>query len=307
MEPEAAPLADSPEAPPAKPWFGRVLRLVIQLGITVLLLWLALRKVKWDDLTAVLSSLSIWSVGAALVALNAGMFVAAARQRSLLRAAGVDIPYRLSLWLYYRGMFYNMALPGGISGDGYKGYYLNRRTPGRLRRIITSLLLERLNGALGLAIWVALLLWVAELSAADPALHGYLLWLQYLAAAGLVLVAAALFIPLRLTALFARGFRAALPYSLGVQACQLLFAWALAFSLGGGDHWVSYLLAFTASSLAAVLPISLGGIGVREYVLGHANLFLVMDPTIGLAIALLYNGMYLFSAGVSAFVPRPKE
>ena len=38
---------------------------------------------------------------------------------------GVFISEKESLKLYYKGMFYNIMLPGGIGGDGYKGYYLH--------------------------------------------------------------------------------------------------------------------------------------------------------------------------------------
>ena len=49
-----------------------------------------------------------------------------------------------------------------------------------------------------------------------------------------------------------------------VQLLQLGSAWMIIMALGGDEQLMSYLLVFLISSIVAVLPISIGGMGVRE-------------------------------------------
>ena len=48
--------------------------------------------------------------------------------------------------LYYVGMFYNLFLPGGIGGDGYKVWMLRREFSSSWKSLILISFLERLNG-----------------------------------------------------------------------------------------------------------------------------------------------------------------
>lgn len=288
---------------PRSMWRGPV-KAALQISLTLVLFWLATRKVDWPKVEVLLQTVSVTFVILAGLALNAGQALSARRQQLMLRTAGISLPYRLSAWLFYRGMFYNLALPGGISGDGYKAYFLNRAVKGRLRRIITSLVLERGSGALSLLILCCALYLIATPTVADPKLAPWFRYAVWLAWAVVVVVPLAAFVPLR-AGTFAHRFRGVVPISLGVQFCQLLFALSMTWALGVETGLIAYLLAFAASSLASVIPISLGGIGVREYVMSHAILVISVQPEVGLLIAMGYNSIYLLSAGVAAFFPRP--
>ena len=50
------------------------------------------------------------------------------RLNALFKAISIQISERANLKLYLLGMFYNLFLPGGIGGDGYKLLVLKRKT-----------------------------------------------------------------------------------------------------------------------------------------------------------------------------------
>ncbi len=303
-------MSDDLPRPTARQRLLRVGKRVVQLGLTVVLFWLATRKVNWADVGAVLARANwVWVV-VAFVALNVGQLISAQRFTRMAHFAGIHLPYRLAAWLFYQGMFYNLVLPGGISGDGYKGYDLNRQVKGRLRQLITALVLERGSGALALLVLCCALVAAFPPPATAAVSAPLLRWIGYFAWA--VVVAVPVFLVLRLgrTGLWhwVRAVQAVLPLSVSVQLCQLGFALAMALALGVPlGQTPPYLLAFAASSLVAVLPVSIGGIGAREYVLSHANLALAVVPEVGILLAMGYNVLYLISAGLGALPGRPRQ
>jgi len=58
----------------------------------------------------------------------------------------------MNLQLYFLGMFYNLFLPGGIGGDGYKVYYLHKHLSAPLKKSILALVLDRVTGLIALGI-----------------------------------------------------------------------------------------------------------------------------------------------------------
>ncbi|MDT8394238.1 MAG: lysylphosphatidylglycerol synthase domain-containing protein [Bacteroidales bacterium] len=118
---------------------------------------------------------------------------------------------------------------------------------------------------------------------------------------------AAVFIPVGIVAFYIflklvyRHFLAAFTpttlLSLGVQIMQLLSAWLIIMALGGGDgHLMDYLLVFLVSSIVAVLPISIGGMGVRELTFLYGAQFLGINSALAVSISLVF---YLITAVVS--------
>lgn len=74
------------------------------------------------------------------------------RWRLLLSGQGIDISFIQAFKLTFIGMFFNTALPGAVSGDVVKGYYIVRQQPdgkGKSKAFAT-LLFDRLMGVSGL-------------------------------------------------------------------------------------------------------------------------------------------------------------
>ncbi len=209
------------------------------------------------------------------------------RWQKLLRAGGIDLPYRKALRLTLMGNFFNHALPSLVGGDVLKAYYVMRFRPNHKSQTVISLLADRLTGLSALAI---ICLAAIGLNWNDPLvakIKGPIL----LVVALLGLVAAVLFVPgvrrgLRLSWLIER-----LPFKklLGKlrEAVRLYSAQprvlvqALAMSvvihlillncmyLGGlaltpGLSYHSYLLLLPPTWMISAIPITPGAVGLME-------------------------------------------
>lgn len=311
-EPSTSQDPDLEEAAPRPPAWRTWLKRLIQVALTGLLLYLATRKVDWQKVQRVWAEVSFGWVVVAFLMLNAGQWVSGFRQKVMMRFAQVMLPYRFSVWLFYQGMFYNLVLPGGISGDGYKAYVLQRhikqhpqaRSSGNLKRIVLALLLDRGSGALALGWLCCLLLLFTPVNLEGSPLAPWYAAAQWVAGAVVVLLPLAVILPV-FKWHWVKAMQRVFPLAVGTQVAQLGFALAMTLALGVSGGTTNYLLVFAASSLIAVLPISIGGIGAREYVMSHAYLLLPVPPEVGLLIGLSYNVLYLISAGLGALAPRP--
>src|SRR5690606_26354939 len=88
---------------------------------------------------------------------------------------GAQLSHVSNLKLYLLGMFYNLFLPGGIGGDAYKGYVVQKIYQPGTQKVVSSLLLDRLSGMLLLFIYACLLAILSHNSFVND-----LLWLPIL-------------------------------------------------------------------------------------------------------------------------------
>ena len=72
--------------------------------------------------------------------------VAAFRLNNFFRQIEINISEAYNFKLYLLGMFYNLFLPGGIGGDGYKIYLLNKKFDVKIKSLFWAVLLDRLSG-----------------------------------------------------------------------------------------------------------------------------------------------------------------
>ena len=84
--------------------------------------------------------------------------------------------------------------------------------------------------------------------------------------------------------------------SLGVQLLQLFSALLILYSLKAGTDLEAYLFVFLVSSMVAVLPLTIGGIGSREFTFMLGAQWLGLDPNLSIALSLLF---YLLTVLVS--------
>lgn len=217
----------------------------------------------------------------ALVLFNLSQVLSAARLQPIFRTAGAPLAFARNLRLYYVGMFYNLFLPGGIGGDAFKAYWLHRREGAPVGGLVAGLLLDR--GA-GLA---ALLLVAGALGAIVLERAWPLAAMAGVAAgyAGVVRLAFRRFTAIRWRVL---------TLSVGIQLLQGGTALVLAQALGGPGTVL--VLLFYLSSVAALLPITIGGIGARELVFLYGAEWTGHPPEAGVALGLLFFALTAVSA-----------
>jgi len=297
------------------------------LASVVMLALLLTRAPVRASLPAWTSRSTAWLV-AALVATLLGVVLAALRWRQVLVTLGVRAQVRTLLSLYLAGQFVGNFLPSTVGGDVLRFSRLSART-GDSPDSFASVVLERLTGwlvlpvitlvglavnpglrHLGVASDVALLTSLATLAVLALVIVGTgNRWLgrRLAGRAGWWRFAGAVHLgvehfrrrPLAALGVLAVGFA----YQLVVVAAAFLAARALGLTIG-----LTAVIAFMpAVAIAQVLPISLGGLGLRE---GAFVLFLhplgVSTPD-AVALGLLVYGLNLAASllGAPAFAVGP--
>ncbi len=262
-------------------------KLALKLGLSVLIIWLVLRNIDerllWNTLRRAHPGWLLW----AAVWYTVSKIISAWRFNAFLNTENIFLDTRQQLRLYWVGMYYNLLLPGGISGDGYKIKLLHDRDGAPVKRLVAITLLERLSGAAALAQWCLLL------SLGMPLVQPWW-WAPVLLLLLSVPVTWWLF---RITgggvpALWTSSSL----QSLAVQAAQIASTLGIIWSLGEGHLWLEYTILFLISSVVAMLPLTIGGTGARELTFLWGAQYLGADPELAVAIAFLF---YLVSTLVA--------
>lgn len=262
-------------------------RAVLQVAATVLLVgWILLN----NDGRAVFSHLSgadpMW-LGAAAGVLVASLVLGALQWELLLRAGETRIAFRRLFRAYSLGMFLNFVLPSGVGGDVVRAIQIRSEAGGA--RSAAATLLDRFAGLFTLAF----LAFIASLLLPrDADLPGDLVLISGAGALLFCLFGAALF-SRRLTGLLLAlaslagegrlrraagslreaflGYRSepgtaarVLGISVATQVLRISVHWFAARALGIEIAFAWFLLLVPVVSLVSLLPVSVGGWGLRE-------------------------------------------
>ena len=215
--------------------------------------------------------------------------IGAYRYNELLHVEGIRLPFRQQLRLYWLGMYYNLLLPGGISGDGYKIKKLMDDTGRPFRRLFSITLYDRVSGMLALGQICLVLAWWL------PALAPF----RWYWGLGLLLsIPVSKFLFDRMIGSSGNLWLQTSVQSLGVQLTQLISTLGIVFALHQQNQWLGYSLVFLVSSVVAMLPLTIGGAGARELTFLWGARVLGLDSERSVAIAFLF---YLISTGVALY------
>ena len=257
----------------------RTAGIILRAAGTLALMALTLRNVDWGQLRLLFETVD-WSWWGASLALGLGVqCLAAIRWAALARPIGFHEPLTVFIRRFFEGQFFSLCLPTSIGGDVVKAYRMAATTRGRVLAGCT-ILADRLAGlaALGVIAVTALIRNQASLPLFTTLLVGALLLAAVLLPATFIisrLDRIAGFLPDH-PAL--RGMVAGLlPYQRRPRLIASAILWSLLVQMGGAlvvdavgrslgtDLPVSFwFAAVPLVSLAMVLPISIGGVGIRE-------------------------------------------
>lgn len=251
------------------------MRLVLSAGA----LYVVFRQLDIPRLKQVVVEANLGWILLALGAYVLSKVISAFRLMAYLRCQDIVLSPSKNLRLYFIGMFYNLFLPGGIGGDAYKVWILHRDLQVPAGKSAHAMLFERFSGLVALAAIGFLLTWLAFPKTPYDFLiiGGFLLTLP--ASYAVHRWFGKQYLPvLRQTTLT----------SVLVQLVQVICAWALLQSLHIQENLAVYLAVFLLSSLVAVLPISIGGIGLRELVFVTAAGYSSISRESSVAFSLLF-------------------
>jgi uncharacterized membrane protein YbhN (UPF0104 family) len=297
---------------------NKVLRLVIS---AALLAWLGSRT-DWAQVGRAFAGLRPeWWLGAVAVYV-ASQVVSALRWQMLARPLGFGQPLRQFTGYCFIGMYFNLFLPTSVGGDVVRAWYLSGGSGRRLAAFL-SVFVDRCSG-LGVLLGMACLA-MALCPVEVPAWVPVSVWgAGSCAVAGLCLAPTAA----RWTHRFARvrrlteGARQYLrrprvlvgstALSLVIQVVNVLIVWMLAQGMGIEAPLAYFWIAVPMVTLLTMVPVSLNGMGVREWGMvlflhplgvsaGTAMSLAFLWFAVFTAVSLLGGGVYLFGR-----FPRPQ-
>lgn len=257
------------------------LRAAVSLGV---LAWVA-AQIDWRNLGQLDGLHAPLALAAALLA-GLAYPLQAIRWQRLLAAQGVPLAAPRVHALFWIGNFYNSFLPGGVAGDGVRLFATWREFPQHTAAAAASIVADRLLG-FGALLVLAILALIGQLATAGS--HGELEAILLASAGSLVLLAGGVLVITHtrlwdapaarwLGAERAASLRAAADalaqnhsalltatgLSVAVWLIDFAALWLLARSVGLSADPLAMSVAAAVAYVAATLPISVGGHGVRE-------------------------------------------
>ncbi len=113
--------------------------------------WLA--KKNLISISAFVAGLKNWpEIVVGFSALTIASFFAAYRWNLLLKVQDISLKPSRLLQLHFIGNFFNVALPGAVSGDFVKAFYIARESPGNRAKAFGSILFDRVLGLSALVV-----------------------------------------------------------------------------------------------------------------------------------------------------------
>ncbi len=317
------------EPPERRRRLSTILRMLFGLALLALVVW-------WLEPAAIFASLATVEPLPVVVAVATQVvakLIWTYRWQAILRANRLERGFWELFAVVHIGLFFNTFLPSSVGGDLVRGYYTSRG--GREQALISylSVLIERILGLVTFAAMAAVAAAVALATGATPLPRQLLLSVLAVGAAavaggalvfvwrGWTGIARKLPIPERWIDDLGRGldlFRrpetprlAILSSSVALKLLGIVLYVLCGHALGLDLSPLVYFLVMPAAAVAAMLPVTLNGLGVREGVtVGLLSAFGAPTATAG-ALALLalavITGFALLGGVFYVFYRQPKR
>lgn len=231
------------------------LKWVFKLLISIVIIFIIAQKINGPDFVSILTKTNPFWLILAVLFFAVSKWISAERFRALVNLHVPQFSSKQNLFLYWKSMYYNLLLPGGISGDAYKMKVLKDNFPMSIGQLIKSVLADRISGLIALVQWAFVLMLF---------LTPFQLYQNWVVSGFLFSLLGAFYFLKMIDPNYQQlRWKMAFNSSL-VQLSQLISALGIIYALHQQEHVGAYLLLFLGSSLAAMIPITIGGAGARE-------------------------------------------
>lgn len=314
----------------------RKLVLLAKILVSVLLLWFLTHTSKLDFglLTHLLYSPGLLSLTIILYFIVIG--ISSWRWYKLNCVQGIQLTYKRTILPTYLGVAFNNLLPGGVGGDFFRYYFVNKNIPTKRSVVMMSILFDRMTGLIGIFIAVVLCslfnfnyfhennitlyFLVLSLVLSSGVVFLFILekylpqktwlrdWLAQFHAKKwckpLVSLLEALHVYRNSTKTLIECLAASVLIQILIAGTCMLIANIMHFP---ALSFADYMMAIAFTQIANLIPIAPGGFGVGE--IAFANVLILLNPsqpatyaTIFLAYRLI--GLLLYLPGVVIVIPK---
>jgi uncharacterized protein (TIRG00374 family) len=312
-----------------KRFLNTALKLLVTCGLIIYLY--LVHDINLNALGTVFAGLVPWLFAAAVGFFVISNILGALQWYLLLQAQDLDISFRQALIFYLVGVFFNNVLPGNLGGDALRIYDIKRLT-GKSSGGVAATFMDRFIGlfsSCSLALAAYPLIIDAERAWVVSVLIPVWLGLVVLLAMGLSRRLGGFlesligrFLPARLSDLVHDLRNSIVVYrqrggllvgiwaiSLAVQSSRILVYFCAGLAVGMHTGLLYFVCFQPVAAIIAALPISIGGLGVRENTLVELFRSLGVSTEVSTAMSLLgyIAGIIASLLGGIAFVIRRVE
>lgn len=260
----------------------------LKIALSIALLALVAHNLEWSAVWKSISKLAWWALPLAIFLQVLAFLIGIFRWHMLLSLQGVPYSIVQVFRPYFIGAFFNNFLPSTTGGDAYRIYHIhsNRHGPAaafspviteRILGLATLLLIASIAFAfygdnnpiinqvgyaaasflLGLSLFLATL----GIPFIYWPMHRFLeRWIKFKLVAGFLQVGEAIHAYVKRPTLVL----IIIILSASMHFCMIMLFWILGLGVGAVMPLTSYVLTIPLILVAAGLPISIGGLGVRE-------------------------------------------
>jgi hypothetical protein len=256
-----------------------ILKIIAKLLLTALALWWVFQTIDIKEVLALIAECNFFLLSLALVLYALSKALAAYRLNIFFRSIDLKLSQSQNLKLNWLGMYYNIFLPGGVGGDGYKIYVLGKYSSIRTKAIFQAVLADRISGITALFILAVVL-------------FSYIPQIIPFQKFSWIITFVIFFFFWLLNRLVFKNFvkltAISTIYSIGVQFLQLISVVLIISSFGSTDNLFTYLFIFLLSSVITIIPITIGGVGAREITFLYGTQWFGLIPELSVSISFLF-------------------
>lgn len=298
------------------------LRAALRIGGSVLALVILFRFLPLGEVWTTLGRLPLYLWALVVAGYLAAHLIAASKWRLMVNLGGSGLSFRQSVRCYFSGLFSTLLLPSVIGGDVVRAGLALRSTRSKAAILVGSFL-DRLIDFLALAILAAIgaLLVPGELAPENRRVF-FTVGLAITVLA-ILLISIVLWFPARKLSFrirralvrlrnAAHAFRRQ-PQYVAASGCLALvvqgsFIWLTAqVAAASGLHlpFRAWLFAWPLAKISALIPLTQGGIGVREAALAALLVPFGARAVLTVAVGLVWEGVIITGGligGLAAFV-----
>ena len=265
----------------------KTLSTIFKIGLSAFLLYFVFDKISFAEIWATVKSVKISYILLSVLFFMASQWISANRLLLFFKETGYHLSGKSNNILYLIGMFYNFFIPGGIGGDAYKIYILNKSFKWSAKKLTASVFMDRFMGLTAIGILISILSY--------KILQEYnLVWL--IPVAVVLIIAVSYYFNKQFFPSYLKVFKKTLLLSILIQLLQVASVVSIILSLNDPQNFLNYIVVFLISSVLSIFSFS--GIGIREYVFYEASLLLSIDSSIAVTIGFLFS---IITAAISLF------
>ena len=267
---------------------------ILQIVITVFFVYFTVSNLDLSKLFEVLNNINILYLIIAASIYFSSQIISSERLRYILNDNKFIISFKQNFTLYLIGLFYNFFIPGGIGGDAYKSFLMNKKFNWKLSKVVKLLLLDRL---IGLGVLCCILIGLYEIIFLNFNFIYLILTLCFLSIIGYYMVK----LIFKNQNIFWKSFI----YSTASHFIQFISLFIILYSLGIVNNYFEIIIIFILSSIFSVF--SFGGIGIREYIFLSSASILSFSPELAASIGLLFTISAAMSSlpGLKFIISKP--